>query len=175
LRREKQLQEAQVFSFRTLRSVSVLLAGAAAISCGGGKRTGANGGSQTTTVAPPPAGGAATGTGTGKTWDVKMYGDNSGYRFDPKALTISAGDAVRWVLVSGGPHDVTFWADSIPNGAQAQLQSDMPNTIAPLTAPMTMNVGDSYTASFIGLPKGIYHYFCTPHLAMGMVAVITVQ
>jgi plastocyanin len=29
--------------------------------------------------------------------------------------------------------------------------------------------------SFAGAPKGTYRYFCTPHLAMGMKATITVQ
>ena len=165
-----------MFTIRGLRAASTILVAMAAVACGGGAKnaTPANG-SQTTTVASPPAGGGAAVAATGKTWDVKMYGDNSGYRFDPKALTISAGDAVRWVLVSGGPHDVTFWADSIPAGAQAPLQADMPNTLAPLTAPMTINAGDTYTVAFVGVPKGLYHYFCTPHLAMGMIASITVQ
>src|SRR3954464_8971956 len=76
--------------------------------CGGGTKN-----ADTTSAAAPaagqpaagasasasaPAGGAATGTGTaqaatGKTWEVKMVGDASGYKFDPANLTIKEGDA----------------------------------------------------------------------------------
>ena len=153
---------------------AVLLSVFVAAACGGEKKPAAASGAEGA-AAPAAAAGGSAAAATGKVWDVKMYGDNQGYRFDPKALTISAGDAVRWVFVSGGPHDVTFWADSIPKGAQAPLQAHMPNTIAPLMAPMTMNPGDSYTVSFAGLPTGIYHYYCTPHVAMGMVATLTVK
>lgn len=126
-------------------------------------------------TATPAAGSATYMAPTGKTWEVKMLGDAQGYRFEPKDLTIKAGDAVKFVMVSGGPHDVTFWADSIPTAAVAQLTANMQNSTAPLTAPMTINPNDSYTVSFAGVPAGLYKYYCTPHLAMGMVAMITVQ
>jgi plastocyanin len=168
---------------RSSRSETVALVAAAVAACGSGG--GANNATprtaaETTAAAPPgvaaaSAGGAKALPATGKVWVVKMYGDDKGYRFEPKALTISAGDAVSWRFVSGGPHDVTFWADSIPKGAQAQLQANMPDPIGPLTAPMTMNAGDNYFVSFAGVPQGVYHYYCTPHLAMGMVATLTVR
>jgi plastocyanin len=141
----------------------------------------------TSAMAMAPAGstGAATATGaagsaaakaaTGKTWDVKMQGDAQGYRFDPATLTIKAGDAVRWTVVDGPPHNVAFWADSIPSGAEAQLQANMPNTMGPLSSPLEMNPNSTYTVSFAGVPAGTYKYYCTPHLAMGMKGSITVQ
>ncbi len=165
-----------------------LAAAAAALSlvivgCGGGDKGAAT--KTDTTAAAPAAAPAATATPaagsatymapTGKTWEVKMIGDAQGYRFDPKALTIKVGDAVKFIMVSGGPHDVTFWADSIPSAGVAQLTANMQNSTAPLTAPMTINPNDSYTVSFAGVPAGLYKYYCTPHLAMGMVAQITVQ
>ena len=162
-------------SSRVVRGGTAVLALIALAACSGGKNSTPAGGAASTAATPSPSSGAAGAAATGKVWDVKMYGDAKGYRFDPKTLTISVGDAVRWVFVSGGPHDVTFWADSVPKGAQAPLQANMPNTIAPLTAPMTMNAGESYTVSFAGLPPGFYTYYCTPHLAMGMVGTITVK
>lgn len=138
----------------------------------------------TATVAPAPApgapaaGAAATGTAqpiTGKTWDVKMIGDAQGYRFDPANLTIKKGDGVRFTVVSTPPHNVTFWPDSIPSGASSALQANMPQTMAPLTGPLLMNPNQTYTVSFAGVPAGTYKYYCTPHLAMGMKATITVQ
>ncbi|HTK48969.1 MAG TPA: plastocyanin/azurin family copper-binding protein [Gemmatimonadaceae bacterium] len=127
------------------------------------------------TGAAAAAGSAAAKPATGKTWDVKMQGDAQGYRFDPANITIKAGDAVRWTVVDGPPHNVAFWADSIPKGAEAQLQANMPNTMGPLSSPLEMNPNATYTVSFAGVPAGTYKYYCTPHLAMGMKGSITVQ
>lgn len=104
-----------------------------------------------------------------------MLGDDKGYRFDPATLTIKVGDAVKFTNVSGPPHNVAFWADSIPSGAAGPLGNDMTQTTGPLTGPMLTNIGDAYTINFAGVPKGTYHYYCTVHLAMGMKAVLTVQ
>ncbi|HEV8234554.1 MAG TPA: plastocyanin/azurin family copper-binding protein [Gemmatimonadaceae bacterium] len=159
-----------------------------ATACGGGAKNA----DTTATAAPPaaapaagasasaPAGGAATGTATfmkatGKTWEVKMVGDASGYKYDPANLTIKQGDAVKFTVVSGPPHNVSFYADSIPAGAQNQLAANMPNPMSPLTSPLFNNPGESYTVSFAGVPKGVYKFFCTPHQALGMHAQLTVQ
>jgi len=162
-----------------------------ATACGGGTKnadtTAAPGGpgqpapaAGASASAGAPAGAAATGAAatqaaTGKTWEVKMLGDATGYRFDPANLTIKEGDAVKWTVVSGPPHNVSFYADSIPSGAQTQLNANMQNTMSPLTSPLFNNPGDSYTVSFKGVPKGAYKYFCTPHQALGMHAQLTVQ
>jgi len=155
-----------------------------ATACGGGAKN-----ADTTAAAAPapapaagasasaPAGGGATAmkAATGKTWEVKMIGDATGYKYDPVTLTIKEGDAVKFTVVSGPPHNVSFYADSIPSGAQAQLSANMPNPMSPLTSPLFNNPGESYTISFAGVPKGTYKYFCTPHQALGMHAQLTVQ
>jgi plastocyanin len=155
--------------------------------CGGGDKgaSAAAGGADTTTPAAPAgstattgaaAGGSAAATPiTGRTVDVKMVGDAQGYRFEPASVTIHPGDGVRWTMVSGGPHNVTFWPDSIPAGAQPTLQANMPDTMSPLTSPLLANANQTYTVSFAGAKPGVYKYYCTPHLAMGMKAQITVQ
>jgi plastocyanin len=51
----------------------------------------------------------------------------------------------------------------------------MPNTTSPLTGPLLINANDTYTVSFAGTKPGAYHFYCTPHLALGMKGVITVQ
>lgn len=127
------------------------------------------------TPAPAPAAPAAEVAITGKTHEVRMIGDATGYRFDPATLSIKAGDGVRWTFVSGGPHNVSFWSDSIPGGAAAQLNAAMARQMSPLTGPLLLQPNESYTISFAGAPKGTYRYFCTPHLALGMKGTITVQ
>lgn len=168
--------------------MATIMCGAGLLACGGEERAkgdagGAAGQSAAANQPAAPGGAAGTAAGgaeagqpaTGTTHEVKMLGDAQGYRFEPKALTIRAGDAVRWTLVSGPPHNVSFWPDSIPQDAASQLQANMPETTAPLTGPLRMTPGESYTVSFAGVPAGKYGYYCLPHLAMGMVARLTVQ
>ena len=163
----------------------VIVGLAMATACGGGAKNADT--TATAGTATPPAGasatagtGAAAGTGsaqaaTGQTHEVRMVGDGNTYKFEPASLTIKRGDAVKWILVSGPPHNVSFWADSIPAGASAQLNANMQNTMSPLTSPLFNNPNETYTVSFAGVPAGTYKYYCTPHLAMGMKATVTVQ
>jgi len=51
----------------------------------------------------------------------------------------------------------------------------MTNTVGPLTGPFMLNAKDTYEISFAGLPAGTYKYYCAPHLALGMKAVIEVK
>ena len=114
-------------------------------------------------------------TAAPKTVEVQMTGDASGYKFSPAKVTIQKGDKVKFTLVSGPPHNVVFWEDSIPKGAAAKLGKAMPKTVGPLTGPFMLNTGETYEISFAGLPAGTYKYYCAPHLALGMKAVIEVK
>lgn len=157
----------------------VLMAAAVAMSaCGGG---GDSAGSDTsaagnTAAATPSTGAPATGTAapvTGTWHEVRMLGDEKGYRFEPADLTIKAGDGVRWVFVSGGPHNVAF--QNVAADAKAQLSANMPNQLTDLSSPMFLNPNEKYEMSFAGVKAGKYDYVCTPHLANNMRGSITVQ
>lgn len=124
----------------------------------------------TTAMAPAPAPAAATGA----THDVKMELDGSTYKFEPAQLTIKSGDVVRFHDESGGPHNVQFYADSIPAGAAAVIDAGMPDKSGPLSSPM-IEAGATYTVTFANAPVGDYKFFCLPHQAMGMKGQITVQ
>jgi plastocyanin len=122
----------------------------------------------TTAMAPAPAPAAGT------THDVNMVLEGSEYKFVPATLTIKAGDVVRFHDVSGGPHNVQFFPDSIPGSAASVLDANMTDRMGPLAGPM-VETGGTYTVSFAGAPVGDYKYFCLPHQAMGMKGQITVQ
>ena len=146
--------------------------------CGGEQKSG--GGEQQSTASPdsaPSANAPAANApaGTGKTHDVKMVLEGSKYKYDPETLTIQSGDVVRYYNTSGGPHNVSFWADSIPSGAADALKKNMPNQMAPLEGPLLTEPNAVYEVSFAGAPKGEYKYYCLPHLALGMKAKLTVQ
>ncbi len=112
---------------------------------------------------------------TPATHEVKMVQRGEGYHFEPANLTIERGDRVRFITLSGAPHNIAFEADSIPDAAEAALAAGMPDRIAPLAGPLLLQTGDSYTISFDGVPAGRYPYICMPHVTMGMKGTITVE
>ena len=128
-----------------------------------------------TTAGAPAAGAATAAPATGTTHEVKMYGDAKGYRFEPATLTIKTGDAVKYTLVDGGPHNVNFLNVTDP-AAKAQLDANMPGQhMGELNGPMIMQPNEAYTVSFAKVPPGKYDFQCLPHSAMNMKGSITVQ
>jgi len=82
---------------------------------------------------------------------------------------------IRFHNVSGGPHNVSFWADSIPAGAADALKAGMPDQMAPLEGSLLTEPNAVYTVNFAKAPAGEYKYYCLPHLALGMKGKLTVQ
>jgi plastocyanin len=164
-----------------------LLASAAVLgACGGGENKAADTTKAPPTATPPAAGApgaaAAPAAGalapvpaTGDTVTVKMIGDDKGYRFDPANITIKSGQALKFVMVSGGPHNVSFDPATIPADSKDQLNANMVGQMSELSSPLLMNPNESYTISFGGIKPGTYPFHCTPHLAMGMKGSVTVQ
>ena len=158
-----------------------LLASAAMLgACGGGDKakdtTATTPAATTPAAAPAPAAGAlAAMPATGATHEVKMVGDDKGYRFEPANITVKVGDAIKFIMVTGGPHNVAFDPATVPADSKAQLDANMDQKISELSSPMLMNPNEAYTISFAGVKPGQYPFHCTPHLAMGMKGVITVQ
>ena len=124
--------------------------------------------------AAPAAGDAAPAAG-GTTHDVNMVLEGSSYKYVPDQLTIKSGDVVRFHNVSGGPHNVSFWADSIPGGAADVLKAGMPDQMAPLEGSLLTEVNAIYSVNFAKAPAGEYKFYCLPHLALGMKGKLTVQ
>jgi plastocyanin len=150
--------------------------------CSGGGETKADSAApapaaDTTATAPTttPAAAGAPAPITGQTHEVKMVGDEKGYRFEPADITIKAGDGIKFIMVSGGPHNVAFDPATVPADVKAQLSANMPNQLSELSSQMFMNPNESYTISFANIKPGQYPYHCTPHLAMAMKGTITIQ
>lgn len=161
-----------------LTAASILTLGA----CAGGdtaNNTATDTGAAATTTTPtPPAGGGQTTAGaaiTGTTHEVRMVLDGQTYKYDPANLTIKQGDGVKWIMVSGGPHNVAFDPAKIPDDVEAVLTANMQNQQMPLSGPYLTQPNEAYTISFAGVKPGTYDYVCTPHVMMGMTGKITVQ
>jgi plastocyanin len=147
--------------------------------CSGGDNNAATTDTTTTASAAeaPAAGAPATGTATaapvtGQTIEVKMLGDAQGYRFEPAEITAKPGDAVKFIMVSGGPHNVAF--TDVPEAAKAQLQANIPNPQGDLATAYVTNPDESFTISLGNLPAGTYNFTCVPHSAMNMHGVLTI-
>ncbi|HEY4671052.1 MAG TPA: plastocyanin/azurin family copper-binding protein [Gemmatimonadaceae bacterium] len=135
----------------------------------------------TTTTTPgsttPATGGTATAAPiSGKTITVNMVGDAKGYRFEPANVSVKQGDGIKFVVTSGGPHNVAFDPATIPADVKGQLDANMgTDKMGELSSALKTNTGESVTVSFANIKPGQYPYHCVPHLALGMKGVITVQ
>ncbi len=116
-----------------------------------------------------------------KVVEVKMVNNAGGtpmtFRFEPASITIAVGDTVKWVAMTGN-HNISFWKDSIPAGAEALLLKAIgaeADTAFVLQTKRYPTAGTGFTMSFAGLPKGVYKFYCRPHLMRMMVGTITVQ
>jgi len=140
----------------------------AIVACGGDKKSAA---SQAEAATPAPAAAPA-----GAVVEVKMTGNGTSVAaFEPSKLTIKTGTTVRFINVSGGPHNVAFYADSIPKGGADALKKGMLNAMGDLTGPFLTQPNEKYDVAFAGAPAGVYKGFCLPHVALGMHIAITVQ
>ena len=139
-----------------------------AVACGGG------GEQQQQTPATEQA---ATPAAGGPVVEVRMTGTGTTAAFEPAALTIAPGTTVRFINVSGGPHNVSFWGDSIPAGGAAVITAALTgrNLGDPLAGAMITQPNEAFDVAFTGAPTGVYKGYCLPHLALGMRIAITVQ
>jgi len=140
-----------------------------AMACGGGD------GGESSTPAATPAVEAAPPAAPGAVHEVRMHQTpEGGFVYEPATLTIRQGDRVRWINVSGGPHNVAFYGDRIPAGAEAVLNAAMANRMGNLSGGLMVAPDAVYEIGFAGAPAGTYEYFCTPHEMLGMKATLTV-
>ena len=129
----------------------------------------------TPVVTPAAAAPVAMAPITGKTWEVKMTGDGTKYQYDPAELTIAPGDGIKFIMVSGGPHNIAFDPATLPAPAKLQLTANMTEQMTELSSKFLQAPNEEYVLSFAGVPAGTYEFFCTPHLAMNMRGKVTIK
>ena len=149
-----------------------LVAGLAMVlaACGGEKKSA----DQPSAAPEQPGAPAATSTAAqGATHDVNMVLEGSNYKYVPSDLTVGPNDVLRYHNKSGGPHNVSFWADSIPSGAESHIV--LPDPMAPLASKLAVAPDEVLEVKLNDAPKGAYKFYCTPHLALGMKGKLTVK
>jgi plastocyanin len=104
-----------------------------------------------------------------------MVGDAKGDRFEPANITAKAGDGIKFIVESMGPHNVAFDVAKVPADSKAQLDANFgTDRMGELSSGLKMNPGDAFTLSLGGLKAGKYEFNCTPHLAMNMKGTLTI-
>ena len=126
----------------------------------------------TPVVSAPPAGSAAAITGA--IIEVRMVGDGKGYRFEPATVKAVPGDGIKFVVISGGPHEVAFDLAAVPPESRDQLRWNMPNSTEG-RSPLLSHEQETWTVSLGSLAKGRYPFVSTPRVAQGMKGEIVIQ
>jgi plastocyanin len=96
-------------------------------------------------------------------------------RFVPRETSARVGDTLRFINETGGPHNIQFFVDSMPDAARALLERAMPGEkIGPLSSPLMLDENDRYEIAIPALPPGRYPFVCLPHFASGMLGALVV-
>jgi plastocyanin len=142
--------------------------------CGGGETPATDTATTAAPVTPAPTGAVTAVAATGTIHEVRMVGDAAGFRYEPANITVKAGDGIKFINVSGSPHNVAFDPATIPADQKDQLFANMPGSMDG-SSPLFLTPNEEWTLSLGNIKPGKYPYFCTPHLAMNMRGEITVQ
>jgi plastocyanin len=86
-------------------------------------------------------------------------------RFVPAETRVAGGDTVRFVNGEGGPHNVEFISDSIPEQQRRLIDGAMTGKIRALSSPMLILRSEEYRLVIPALPAGRYAFLCSPHAA----------
>jgi plastocyanin len=93
----------------------------------------------------------------------------------PALITARVGDTLAFINGRGGPHNVQFSDDSLPDAAHRLIDAAMPDRPkvawsrdVPLASPLLILDGDTHKVVVPALPPGRYRFFCTPHVRGGM-------
>jgi len=92
-----------------------------------------------------------------ETKSVKMGSDSGQLVFVPDEIKICKGDTVTWVNNKGGPHNVVFDEEAIPDGVNQEAIS-MDGQLG--------DEGETFSKKFD--VAGTYAYYCEPHRGAGM-------
>jgi plastocyanin len=96
---------------------------------------------------------------------VRMTDSNT---FEPKTITVKAGDTVVWKNVSSMSHSVTDVSSLASEAKDAALPANAKEFNSDLLPP-----GKDWSHTFT--VPGTYKYFCIPHEELGMVGTVVVS
>ncbi|MBD1217413.1 MAG: plastocyanin [Aphanizomenon flos-aquae Clear-A1] len=110
-----------------------------------------------------------TPTASAETYTIKLGTDRGLLQFQPKKITVKAGDTIEWKNNKVPPHNVVFDAKKNPtkNAALAKSLSHKKLLMSPGQKVTTVIPADA--------TPGSYTFYCEPHRGAGMVGKIIVE
>ena len=110
-----------------------------------------------------------TPTASAETYTIKLGTDRGLLQFQPKKITVKAGDTIEWKNNKVPPHNVVFDAKKNPtkNAALAKSLSHKKLLMSPGQTETTVIPVDA--------APGTYTFYCEPHRGAGMVGQVTVE
>ena len=110
-----------------------------------------------------------TPTASAETYTIKLGTDRGLLQFQPKKLTVKAGDTIEWKNNKVPPHNVVSDAKKNPtkNAALAKSLSHKKLLMSPGQKVTTVIPADA--------TPGSYTFYCEPHRGAGMVGKIIVE
>ncbi|HCQ20606.1 MAG: plastocyanin [Aphanizomenon sp.] len=110
-----------------------------------------------------------TPTASAETYTIKLGTDRGLLQFQPKKITVKAGDTIEWKNNKVPPHNVVFDAKKNPtkNAALAKSLSHKKLLMSPGQKVTTVIPADA--------TPGSYTFYCEPHRGAGMVGQIIVE
>lgn len=142
--------------------------------CGGEKQASKDVETATPAATEATTGAVAFAPVTGTMHEVQMTLVNGEYKYVPEEITVKVGDGIKYINVSGGPHDVSFDPATLTPEVRAQLGANMLETVAELRGKLLVQANEEYAVSFGKIAPGVYTAICTPHALMNMTQKITV-
>jgi plastocyanin len=110
-----------------------------------------------------------TPSASAETYQVKLGTDKGQLAFEPKKITVKAGDTIEWVNNKVPPHNVVFDAALNPSKS-----ADLAKSLSHKN--LLMNPGQKQTTTFAAdAPAGEYTFYCEPHRGAGMVGKVVVE
>ena len=102
-------------------------------------------------------------------------GMTAAHAFDPKEITIDAGDTVTWINDSEESHTVTAFDDGLPDGADYFDNGGSADEEAARDAISDNLMEPDETYEFTFEEPGTYRYLCIPHESEGMTGTVVVR
>jgi plastocyanin len=109
--------------------------------------------------------------------DADHVVDMTAVAFEPKQLTVQAGDTVAWKHAGGEPHSVTAYEDEIPGGADYWASGGFDGQDEAVEGwehgEGAVTEGEAYVHTFE--TAGEHAYYCIPHAQLGMKGTVVVE
>jgi plastocyanin len=96
------------------------------------------------------------------------------FRFSPALVTARPGDVLLFKAGPGVPHSIVFEGAGLNEEAHEALNGAMSRRTGDLSSPLLTSEGAVYRMVVPQLAPGVYAFYCLPHRAYDMRAVLSV-